>query len=189
MGVDLNRNFDVNWGTASSNNVCSDTFHGRGPFSEPETTIIANILRSHSDRLAFFADLHTFGSMILYGFGNRVLPPNGLIIHVGGVAMAEAIDAVKWPQNRDYIVGNVATVLYQASGSAGDYGLVAGIPNVLAYTFELPAHRNNQGLNGFLIEPDFIEQVGFETWEGLKAGVRFALNQWRQYRKLDMEES
>lgn len=183
MGVDLNRNFNVNWGTASSNNVCSDTFHGRHAFSEPESTAVGNIMRRYSSRLAFVADLHTFGSMILYGYGNGELPANVLLIHLAGVQMAQAIDAVKWPQNRDYTVGNVVAILYHASGSAGDYGQLSALPFGMSYTFELPAWRNNQGFNGFLIEPDFIEQVGFETWEGLKVGVRFALNQWRQHRR------
>lgn len=94
--------------------------------------------------------------------------------------MAEAIDAVKWPTNRNYIVGNVAHVLYDASGSAQDYGQITGLPFAIAYTFELPAYRNTGTILGFLVDPDFIEQAGFETWEGLKTGARFALNQYRQ---------
>lgn len=94
--------------------------------------------------------------------------------------MAYAIDAVKWPSNRDYIVGNSANVLYFTSGSAQDYGQIAGLPIVISYTYELPSYENSSGLNGFLVNPEFIEQAGFETWEGLKTGARYALNQYRQ---------
>lgn len=99
-GVDLNRNFDIFWGTASSNNVCSDTFHGRGPFSEPETVIIRDILAEYGSRIELYLDIHSFGRMILYGYGNGILPPNALLVNFLGVRMAQAIDAIKWPENR-----------------------------------------------------------------------------------------
>nr|UPI76690.1 M14 metal carboxypeptidase 13 [Antheraea yamamai] len=178
-GVDLNRNFDIFWGTASSSSVCSDTFHGRGPFSEPETAIIRDILAEYSSRIELYLDIHSFGSMILYGYGNGVLPPNALLVNFLGVRMAQAIDAVKWPQNRNYIVGNVVYILYEASGGAGDYAMGIGIP--YSYTFELPAFRNiHNTVQGFLVDPDFIEQAGFETWEGIKVGARFVVDNFRR---------
>lgn len=154
-GVDLNRNFDIFWGTASSNNVCSDTFHGRGPFSEPETVIIRDILAEYGSRIELYLDIHSFGRMILYGYGNGILPPNALLVNFLGVRMAQAIDAIKWPENRNYIIGNVVYILYEASGGAGDYAMGMGTP--FSYTFELPAYRNNQNtVQGFLVDPDFI---------------------------------
>lgn len=184
MGVDLNRNFDNLWGTASSNSPCSDTFHGRAPFSEPEAAIIRDIILEHRDRIELFLDIHSFGSLMLYGFGNGVLPPNALSIHVNGILMAENIDKFKWPTKPNYRVGNVALVLYNASGSAQDYTqMIAGTHS---YTVELPAYRNQQNsLNGFLVEPEFIEQVGMETWEGIKAGARYALASFRIRKGLD----
>ncbi|XP_026736475.1 carboxypeptidase B-like [Trichoplusia ni] len=177
-GVDLNRNFDIHWSTASSGSVCSDTFHGRGPFSEPETKAIHDVLAIYGSRVALYLDIHSFGSMILFGYGNGVLPSNALTINLVGVNMAQAIDRVKWPQNRNYIVGNIAHVLYDASGGASDYAMVAGAP--LSYTFELPAFNNNHNtLNGFLVDPAFIEQAGFETWEGIKVGARAAASYFR----------
>ncbi|XP_030023348.2 carboxypeptidase B [Manduca sexta] len=182
MGVDLNRNFDFNWGQASSNIVCMETFHGRGPFSEPETAIIRDIFLEYSDRIELFLDIHSFGSMILYGWGTGVLPPNALILHMVGVQMAHAIDAVKMSWNRDYIVGNCALVLYEASGTAGDYGKVAGVE--LSYTYELPGLRFGLGTFGFLVDPNFIEQAGFETWEGIKVGARYVRDNYKAKRGL-----
>nr|UPI76692.1 M14 metal carboxypeptidase 15 [Antheraea yamamai] len=181
VGVDLNRNFDVNWSTASSNTVCMETFHGSGPFSEPETAIIRDIFLQYSDRMELFVDIHSFGSMILYGYGTGLLPPNGLFLHLVGVQMAQAIDAVKTGWNSEYIVGNVALVLYEASGSAGDYGKFAGVP--FSYTFELPGFRFGLGALGFLVDPSFIEQAGFETWEGIKVGARYVRNNFRAKHK------
>lgn len=182
MGVDLNRNFNAMWGTASSSNVCSDTFHGRGPLSEPETTIIHNIIREHGSRMELYLDIHSFGSMILYGYGNGQLPPNALGVHVVGVNMAQTIDRVKWPSNPNYIVGNIQLVLYAASGGASDYAQAQGVP--YSYTYELPAWRNTGTMNGFLVDPEFIEQAGFETWEGIKVASRFVAENFRRKRSV-----
>nr|CAF25190.1 carboxypeptidase [Helicoverpa armigera] len=178
VGVDLNRNFDIHWSQASSSIVCSDTFHGASPFSEPETAIIKSIFDQYGDRIELFLDIHSFGSMILYGYGNGVLPPNGLLVHLVGVQMAQAIDAVKMSWNNDYIVGNVALVLYQASGSAGDYAQSVGVP--YSYTYELPGHRFGIGGFGFFVDPAFIEQAGFETFEGIKTGARYVRDNFRK---------
>ncbi|KAJ8728565.1 hypothetical protein PYW07_006261 [Mythimna separata] len=177
-GVDLNRNFDVFWGQASSNIACSDTFHGAAPFSEPETAIIKTIYDQYSSRIELFLDIHSFGSMILYGYGDGSLPPSALMLHLLGVQMAQAIDAVKMSWNPNYVVGNVALVLYQASGSAGDYALAVGVP--YSYTYELPGHRFGIGGLGFLVDPAFIEQAGFETWEGIKTGARFVRDNFKK---------
>ncbi|XP_026333692.1 carboxypeptidase B-like [Hyposmocoma kahamanoa] len=176
VGVDPNRNFDVFWGNNSSDDVCSNTFHGTSAFSEPETAIIRDIILEHSDRLEMYMDIHSHGSMILYGFGNGELAPNGLELHVVGVAMAQAIDQVKWVEKPNYRVGNFAAVLYPASGFSSDWVQIAGA--TLSYTYELPSYRGQSGVNGFLVDPDFIVQAGYETWEGIKAGVRQATNKF-----------
>ncbi|CAH2088364.1 unnamed protein product [Euphydryas editha] len=174
-GVDLNRNFDVNFGLLSSNNVCSETYHGTSAFSEPETSVVRDIMSEYDGRIALFIDIHSFGSLILYGWGNGQLPSNVFTIHEAGLRMAEAIDAVKMDYNSNYRVGNSGLMLYVTSGTSNDYGLAANIP--LSYCYELPAYRGaGQTIFGFLVHPDFIEQAGMETWEGIKAGARFVRN-------------
>lgn len=177
MGVDLNRNWDAFWGTASSNNPCWDTFHGAHAFSEPETSSIRDLLAEHSPRVGLFIDLHSFGSMILYGFGNGQLPDNVLTINLNAVYQAQAIDRVKWPHKRNYIVGNVFQILYAASGGSSDFVQLSGVP--FSYTYELPAWRDVSGImDGFLVEPEFIRQAGMETWEGIKTGARFVRDRY-----------
>ncbi|KAI5638990.1 zinc carboxypeptidase domain-containing protein [Phthorimaea operculella] len=178
-GVDLNRNFDFEWSAYSSKLVCSEVFHGKGPFSEPETAVIRNILRENLDRMEMFLDIHSFGSMILYGYGSEMLPPNALSLHLTGQVMAAAIDNVKTSWNPDYIVGNTAAVLYQTSGSAQDYAQSVGVSH--SYTIELPGYRLGLGTGaGFLVDPKFIRQAGYETWEGIKVGARIAKENFRR---------
>lgn len=172
MGVDNNRNFDIFWGAHSSNDVCTEVFHGAAPFSEPENVVIRDIILEHSNRLQLYIDIHSHGSMILFGFGNGQLPPNGLLLNLIGVTMAQAIDRVKWDEKPNYIVGNIVAILYLASGVSSDWAQIAG--TTFAYIYELPSYRSQGGLNGFLVDSDFIEQAGYETWEGIKAGARQA---------------
>ncbi|CAF4763686.1 unnamed protein product [Pieris macdunnoughi] len=172
-GVDLNRNFDYNWGRWSSDFVCTEVFHGRSAFSEPETQAVKTVFDQYGNRTQLFIDLHSYGSMILYGYGSEELPSNALTLHLAGVNMAQAIDAVKVAHNREYRVGNSAMIMYKSSGTTNDYAQSIGIP--LSYTFELPASRIGFHVLGFLVDPEFIEQAGIETWEGIKTGARFVL--------------
>ncbi|KAL0879411.1 hypothetical protein ABMA27_003166 [Loxostege sticticalis] len=64
-GVDLNRNFDTNWGTRdSSNNICAETFCGPQPFSEQETIAIRNVLNGR--RFTGYVSVHSYGSAVLF---------------------------------------------------------------------------------------------------------------------------
>ncbi|KAL4703331.1 hypothetical protein ACJJTC_013097 [Scirpophaga incertulas] len=171
VGVDLNRNFDSFWSTESSSSVCSDVYHGSRAFSEPETQAIKSIFDKYSDRIGFYADIHSFGSIILWGYGNGQLPPNALQLQLVGVNSAQAIDNVKWQSKPNYVVGNIMHILYAASGGSTDYASAIGVP--LSFCYELPGHINTNGVNGFLVQPEFVQQAGEETWEGLKVVARY----------------
>lgn len=128
--------------------------------------------------MSLYLDIHSFGSLILFGFAapNRGnLAPNHATLNQVGTQQARAIDAVKWRQHRNYRVGNIAAILGVASGGGTDWAQ-ALLRNRLSYAYELPAYRGREGtLNGFLVEPDFIRQAGFETWEGIKVAARFVV--------------
>ncbi|XP_023952289.2 carboxypeptidase B-like [Bicyclus anynana] len=177
VGVDPNRNYDYFWGTASSRDPCSETFHGPRAFSEPETQITRNIINAFRDRMRLYLDIHSFGSMILFGFAAPApgrMPPNVDTLRSVGTQMARAIDAVKWRNHPNYRVGNVAQLLSVASGGGTDWALHV-MPNRLSYAYELPAYRNQRTVNGFLVEPAFIRQAGFETWRGIRVAARFVV--------------
>ena len=68
VGVDLNRNYGYQWGgPGASENPCSQTYRGQGPFSEPETQAVRDLaLREGFDMVI---SLHAFGDLILYPWG------------------------------------------------------------------------------------------------------------------------
>ncbi|KAL0867457.1 hypothetical protein ABMA27_008244 [Loxostege sticticalis] len=168
VGVDANRNFDVNWNTIGvSTNPCAQTFPGGSAFSEPETRIIRDILLENIDRMQVYMNIHSHGNWLLYGFGNYTLPPNNIHLHIVGAAMGSVMDTMKLPQADWYKVGNSAMILYGTSGSAQDYGQLVGVP--FSYTLELPGYGY-----GFLVPPQYIEHINTETWEGIAVSARLA---------------
>ena len=60
IGVDLNRNFSINW--QKSKNTSSNVYGGPAPFSEPETKAIKNFVDS-KDNIAIALDYHSQGNV------------------------------------------------------------------------------------------------------------------------------
>ena len=89
-GIDNNRNYGNLWGgPGSSQDPTSQSFHGPGPRSEPETQAVWNYARTH--QVTCLITLHNVAAL--------VLRPPGL--HDGGKAPDEARDegasATRWP--------------------------------------------------------------------------------------------
>lgn len=69
-GVDPNRNFDFMFGFAGTSTLsCMDTYRGPNPFSEPETTVLRDILLSLKGKISFYLTLHSHGAYLLYPWG------------------------------------------------------------------------------------------------------------------------
>ncbi|XP_059061112.1 carboxypeptidase B-like [Achroia grisella] len=172
-GVDGNRNYDFFWNTVGTSNIpCADNYAGSQAFSEVETRAVDNLLHKYLGRIALYLTMHSYGSMILYPWGHDgSLSWNAFDLHVVGIAMAEEIVAHSLSHFPRYVVGNAVLVIgYAASGASEDYAHHIGIP--LAYTYELPGLSG--GLNGFHLDPVYIEQVCRETWAGIVVGARKA---------------
>lgn len=78
-GVDLNRNFDVDFcRIGSSRDPCDETFCGRRAFSEPETRAFRNfMLAAHNNvPIHVYFSIHSYGQTFTYpyGFTKKQLP-------------------------------------------------------------------------------------------------------------------
>lgn len=86
-GVDLNRNYDSQWGTVpggSSGDPSSNVYRGEFPFSEPESQAARDYLTdlfpdqkpdeqfapAPDDATGVYLDVHSFGNLVLYPFGS-----------------------------------------------------------------------------------------------------------------------
>merc|ERR1712136_298647 len=74
LGVDPNRNWDVNWGgQGSSTNPCSDAYGGPSVFSEVEVTSIRDSVLN-TPNIQAFIDVHSYSQMLFYPWGCTLLP-------------------------------------------------------------------------------------------------------------------
>lgn len=70
IGVDLNRNYSVDWGydnIGSSAIKTADTYRGPSAFSEPETQVIRNYVNGR--KFNIHIDNHTFSNVFIYPYG------------------------------------------------------------------------------------------------------------------------
>lgn len=137
-GVDLNRNYGVNWGfnnSGSSPSTASETYRGPSAFSEPETRAIRNFCNKHSFSQAL--NYHTFSNVIIY--------PNG---HVPVGYTPDSNNYINLARHiteeNGYTFGTCFEVLaYVANGGSDDwmYGEQISKPKILAMTPEVgPTH-------------------------------------------------
>lgn len=126
FGIDLNRNYGYHWGpTGSSDQPYSDTYHGTGPFSEPETTAIKEL--AERERFQTSIHFHSYSELILFPFAYayNVPNPDEPLYRSVGAEMAAF---------NSYTVQN-CTELYPAAGISDDW--LYGEGKTIAFTFEM----------------------------------------------------
>jgi len=162
-GVDLNRNFGYRWNTGgSSSNPSSDTYHGTGPFSEPETDNVQKFV-STLPNFAGFVDVHAYGQYWLYpwGYTTSTRPADDVAMRSCAIACVNAIKGQ--PEAKTYTYGNSAILLYVASGGADDWGYGAA-GGVYSYTLEL----RDTGRYGFNLPASEILPTSDEIWAAMQ---------------------
>jgi len=157
-GVDANRNYGHHWNEGgSSNDRCSDTYHGPSAWSEIENVHVSNYIMTRQGDWVFFNDIHSYSQLILLPWGYTSTHPDDynemLEIAVRGEAEMEAV------HGKTYDVGCIPCLLYVASGSTVDWAHgVAGI------FFTTSMELRDTGLYGFLLPPEQIIPTAEETW-------------------------
>ncbi len=141
-GVDLNRNFDFEWGCCggSSGNQCDVTYRGPLPDSEPETQAVEAYVASifpdqrtddlvtpaPDDATGVALDIHSHGQLVLWPWGfTSSVAPNGIALQTLGRKFA-------------YFNGHTpqeAIELYPTDGTTDDF--YYGELGVAGYAFEL----------------------------------------------------
>jgi carboxypeptidase T len=152
FGVDLNRNYDFNWGfddNGSSPMSIDDTYRGSSPFSEPETQAIRNFTNTRQFRLAL--NYHTYGNhhVIPWGFIPVYLTPDSAQFDFYGQAITK--------YNQYHVGTPYQTVGYIVNGNSDDwmYGEQATKPKIFSMTPEV----GNQD-DGFWPDPTRINFLG-----------------------------
>ncbi len=139
FGVDLNRNYDFNWGfddIGSSTDPMNDTYRGPSPASEPETQAVRFLCNSHQFQIAM--NYHTFGNLLIHPWGYSDQPTSEDATFKGfGKMMTE---------ENNFLVGTgTETVGYTVNGDSDDwmYGETDSKPKIFSMTPEVGG--NNVG--------------------------------------------
>ncbi|XP_063788601.1 carboxypeptidase O-like [Pseudophryne corroboree] len=156
-GVDLNRNFDSNWGTIGTSLECENIVYcGPRPASELETQGVVRLLEPMKSNTLMYLTIHSFGQYILLPYGHTFFPS---VNHYEMTKVAEkAADELKKLYNTEYTVGSSSVVLYHTSGSSADWASDQDIP--FSYVYEL----RDEGSFAFELPADQIEPTCEETW-------------------------
>ncbi|XP_076053225.1 uncharacterized protein LOC143032397 [Oratosquilla oratoria] len=161
QGVDLNRNWDLDWdGSGSSSNPCDETFRGTKAFSEPETRALRDLLLAFEGQIELFVTFHNYGQLILYPWGHKKkASPAWSRLENTARNLASYIKKVG---TSDYLVGQSSRLLYRTSGSVQDWVHANGVG--LSYTIELP----DQGSYGFQVPTSKILPIAIETYKAFR---------------------
>jgi len=162
IGVDLNRNWDYEWGgEGASKDPCKIDYAGPSPFSESETTSFRDWMTPRKDRVVLYINFHSYGQLWMtpYGYSTNTPDNEKEMMYYSKIAVEEIVQY----RGTTYRYGPVYTTIYPASSISVDW--VRGAENIqIAFTVELP----DKGLHGFLTPASEIEPIGIETWLGLK---------------------
>jgi len=169
-GVDLNRNWDTHWASGgSSNNKCSDTYHGPSAMSEPETKVIAKVMgEAH---MSVYIDTHSYTQLVITApaWTTSRSARHSEYRDVGGWIQ----QAIKARHGLTFTEGPAAATLYVATGSTLDYADEKF--GALGLCLELRPARFPPG-GGFNPSESEILPSAEETFDGLLAAIDYAKN-------------
>jgi murein tripeptide amidase MpaA len=167
-GVDLNRNWSVDWGgpESTSSDPGNDLYYGPSAFSEPETQAMRDFILARPQIVAH-VDFHSYSQVILQPWGyTNTLPPDYDEVHALGGDMSAAALAVN---GFAYPHGSGDSLLYLASGTFSDWSHSQG---PYAYTIEL--RPSDFGGGGFELPPTEILPTAEENFAAIRAMADWA---------------
>lgn len=173
-GADPNRNWGNHWNeVGSSNEPCSDTYAGPGPFSEKETQSLAAYIRTNfQDKILLYVSYHSYSQLLLFPYGyTEKLPRNYAYLKR---VFEVAIDSISKRYGTKYTGGNIYNAIYPASGSSVDYSYDV-LNAKFSYCYELRPSKN-AFWTGFKLPADQIIPTGEESFDSLMAMIKEICN-------------
>lgn len=166
-GVDLNRNWGVDWGNCTapilgpsancgSTTTSDPTYYGTAAFSEPETQALRNLIKTAGKNFVAGFDQHSFGPYYSLPYGRRSL-------HTGGLPLADSLylyntAALMGQYNGMRANDSYGALAYEVAGGFKDWMLMGEIgvgAKIKAYglTGEGGAGGGTSGSNGSFWAP------------------------------------
>jgi len=132
-GVDLNRNYEVDWEPEKKKNqteLCGDYWPGDEPFSEPESRAMRDFIGANKREIKFVINCHTSGNEFIWPYNGR--EHNDIEVRNPGYLEIFQNIAQKAPFPDNVLKGNSYEVIGdKMGGDADDYTMSTfGIPSV-----------------------------------------------------------
>lgn len=167
FGVDLNRNWNIDWngGGSTSTTPSADNYVGPSPFSEPEAIGLRDFFLARPNIVASI-DFHSYSQLVLEAWGyTTALAPRFEAVQALSNAMDAAIESV---HGMNYSNGQACNILYCASGTASDWMHSMGSHG---FAFEL------RDTTTFELPPSQILPTGEENFAAVLEMADFAIQQ------------
>lgn len=88
VGVDLNRNYDIAWGTVGdSGNPEAETFRGSKAFSEPETQAVRDLVTKAKP--VIYLTFHSYANSVMWPWDHQSAPPADKRLPILGAALGK----------------------------------------------------------------------------------------------------
>lgn len=171
-GVDLNRNFDWQWG-GESNLPRSDTYQGPSAASEPETIAMQNYMGGLKNSL-IAVDLHAYGNLILrsWGWTYDSHPNEDVFLNeLGNTVRSAMIEG--GGQSYQSITG---ADLYPVTGAHDDWS--SGNRDEAAGKFVGHGWCIELRGNSFILDPSNIVPTGKEIVVAMKAYMNYLMGRF-----------
>jgi len=174
FGVDPNRNYGYQWGydnLGSSPDSSSYVYRGPGPFSEPETQAIRDLVNQRSFQVLI--SYHNYSQVILYPWGYTNQPTEmDEVLETMAREMSWRMQAVN---GRIYGYGQGGGELYLTNGDTVDWAY--GEKGIPAFTIELPPA--DVQLGAFITADEAITPIVKENIPAMLYIIEWAVQQNR----------
>ncbi|CAD5205886.1 unnamed protein product [Bursaphelenchus okinawaensis] len=164
-GVDLNRNFDFHFSAGGASTYpCSEIYHGRTAFSEPESRAIRDyVLKLGPRRLVAFVSLHAYSQLVIYPYSNdKTYFPED--IDDLKVLAKRAVAAIGQKYGTAYQYGSGPEIIYAYTGGSADWAKeTVGIK----YTYTIELRPTYTSWNGFVLDKAQLIPTARETLDGM----------------------
>lgn len=169
FGVDLNRNFDVQWG-GESDDPSAETYQGPSAASEPETQAVQELINSRKPYSLL--DLHSYGQLFLRasGFTTEPTKEEPLLKRIA-TRVVKAVQSVTGAAYRSIR----ASEFYPTTGSLDDFASSVAKLSGGGWTMELRGPQSD--LSGFQAPPNQIVGAGRDAVTAVNSMLLQAIQQ------------
>ncbi len=168
VGVDLNRNWDVNFGgRGASDDPGSDTYHGEKSFSEPETYHLKEFLLEMD--VNSYQNLHSHADCLLIPYMHTNDPSPHDDWYRGMADNMTSFTSLLGDESQQYSYGQPQDEIgYSAAGGASDWAYAK--EGLQGLTYEI--HTPDDGMDGFYPDEEYIMPINKDLDDSLIYQVR-----------------